>query len=716
MGSLIRRGFRTLGDLFKYVSNFWISFWKETYRGTKEHKKGVTLFLGICLFILIFLAGTMYKFTETPTFCNLCHNMKVYVDSWKTSTHNFVPCAGCHYEPGFFNHLKGKWKDGQVSLVMFITGKGPTMPHAEISDASCLQKGCHRSEDLKEKMVFKNVAFDHGKHLEELRRGKKLRCTTCHAQIVQGAHLTVTETDCFICHFYKAGTLGEEDCLSCAECGACHIQPKGELSVKGISFNHKRYIERGVSCLECHVGHNKGDGHVPENKCLECHNEPNLLATKYTSEFTHRMHVTDHKIECYRCHTEIRHEVGEMPTMAKFTESCNHCHIEQMHRGPKEMYTGIGGIGVTDSPSKMFTIRVDCVGCHKTREESKAALYTTKYSERALAESCVGCHGEGYDEMLFHWKELLVKAENEVNSRIFNAQKKLYEAGKAGLEGQRFKKAQNLINEARYNYTFSLMGKGVHNIEYALKLLNHANNNMEKALTLIEDGYQLKEYKTEYTCTSLCHVGLERRTVPFNEIQFPHDVHMGMDLQCRNCHSPRENHGKTYLKNCAECHHGDGAGKVACGDCHLSVKRLFSGKTGIGVEDLPSIKVDVVECVDCHRSIAEGQKESFKAIRATCIKCHDESYGKMAEDWKSTADELLKRTSSKLKRIKEHIQRLEKRGQHTFAFTKLFGDAEYNISLVGEGKGVHNLEYAAELIEAAKKNLDQIEPMLGKKE
>jgi len=59
---------------------------------------------------------------------------------------------------------------------------------------------------------------------------------------------------------------------------------------------------------------------------------------------------------------------------------------------------------------------------------------------------------------------------------------------------------------------------------------------------------------------------------------------------------------------------------------------------------------------------------------------------------------------------------LEKRGQHTFAFTKLFGDAEYNISLVGEGKGVHNLEYAAELIEAAKKNLDQIEPMLGKKE
>jgi formate-dependent nitrite reductase cytochrome c552 subunit len=364
----------------------------------------------------------------------------------------------------------------------------------------------------------------------------------------------------------------------------------------------------------------------------------------------------------------------------------------------------------------MSTIRVDCVGCHKTQEESKAALYTSRYSERALAESCVGCHGEGYDEMLFHWKKLLVKAENEVNSRIFKVQRKLYEAGKTGLEDQRFKKAQNFINEARHNYTFSLMGKGVHNIEYALKLLNHANNNTEEALALIEEGYQPKMYKTEYTCTGLCHVGLEGRTVPFNEIQFPHEGHMGMDLQCLDCHSPRGKHGKTYFKNCAECHHGEGAGEVACGDCHLDVKRLFYGKTGVGIEDLPSIKADVVECVDCHRSIVEGQKESFKAIKATCIKCHDEeSYGKMAEDWKSTADGLLKRTSSELKRIKEHIQKLEKRGQHTFAFTKLFGDAEYNINLVREGKGVHNLEYSEELIEAAKKSLEQVDPMLSKK-
>jgi len=87
----------------------------------------------------------------------------------------------------------------------------------------------------------------------------------------------------------------------------------------------------------------------------------------------------------------------------------------------------------------------------------------------------------------------------------------------------------------------------------------------------------------------------------------------------------------------------------------------------------------------------------------------------MAENWKATADDLRKSVQPKLKRVRNHIKRLEKRGQHTSAFTKLFGDAEYNVDLVSKGKGVHNLEYAEELIEAAKKNLEQVEPMLTKK-
>jgi hypothetical protein len=377
---------------------------------------------------------------------------------------------------------------------------------------------------------------------------------------------------------------------------------------------------------------------------------------------------------------------------------------------------GTGGIGVADDANKMFLLGVDCTSCHKRGEESKAALYTTKYTEKALANSCVSCHGEGYDEMLFNWKDLLIQAENDVNRRIFNAQKKLYETIKAQrvTDDKRVRRAQNLINESRHNFSFVNLGKGAHNIEYAMRLLNYARNNTEKAMVLIEDGYQPTEHQTEFTCTGLCHVGLKERLVPFNETQFPHADHMAMDLQCLDCHSPRESHGNTFLTNCAGCHHEKGAGEVNCGDCHLSVKRLFYGKTGIGVEDLPSLKADIVECLDCHRNVAGGIEESLTSIKANCIRCHDESYGDIAQRWKITADLLVKMTEPKLKKIREEIQKLERMGRHTFAFTKSFGDAEYNFTLVKKGKGVHNVEYAEELMDSVTLTLDQLEERLTK--
>ena len=687
--------------------------WSHFVSILKKKRKQTIALLSFCV-LLFFAIWGAWRYSETPSFCGLCHNMEIYVNSWKTSSHRNVSCSTCHYEPGFGNHLRAKMTDFQLALAYIITGRGIEKLHHEVKDTSCLQKGCHAKADIRENMIFKNVAFNHPKHLETLRRGKRLRCNTCHDQIVQGAHLKVTEADCFICHFYKAGSGGEEECLSCWECGSCHIQPKGDIPIQGMSFNHKRYIDRGVDCLDCHMGINKGDGHVEENKCIECHEEHELRNTTFTSEFLHQRHVTDRKIECYRCHTEIKHEVGGMPTTAQFMESCEKCHTKQIHLGPREMYRGTGGIGVPDSPGKMYTMKVDCAACHKAQEESKAALYTTKYLERALAESCVRCHGEGHDMMLFHWKGLLVHAGNEVNSRLFNVQRKLYEAERGRLDDSRIKKAQKLINEARHNYTFSLMGKGVHNIEYALKLLNHAINNAEEALALMDEGYRPKEHKTAYTCTGLCHVGLKERLVPFNEIQFSHDSHGKLGLECLECHSPRESHGKTYLRNCDDCHHGARMGMVGCEDCHLSVKRLFSGETGIGVADLPSIKLDVVECSDCHRNVAEGIEESLSSIKATCIECHDESYGAKADQWKSAALSLIEKTEPRLNKIREEIRRLERMGKHTFAYTKSFGDAEYNFNLVKRGKGVHNVEYAEELIDFVNTRLDHLEEKLAK--
>jgi nitrate/TMAO reductase-like tetraheme cytochrome c subunit len=707
-----------LKDFYQYVKAFWIDFFKEAKRGTLTHLKGIKIFLIFCIIAFIILLGVLLRFTESSTFCGLCHQMNAYMESWRASSHHHVACTKCHYEPGFINHLKGKWVDGQVSLAYFISGKTPSKPHAEIGDASCLQKGCHKIENLQRDMVYKNVAFSHGKHLGELRRGMKLRCTTCHAQLVQGAHLTVHEINCFICHYYRAGTRGDEECISCAvgSCTSCHVEPKGDIKVKGWSFNHRKYIAREVVCEKCHNNVVQGDGHVPEGKCVQCHNEPEILSTKYTSQFMHKNHVADHKIECADCHSYIRHEIGPILTFVHSPTVCDKCHNKEIHLGPRELYRGSGGIGVPDSPSLMFTTNVDCVACHRKGEESQAALHTTKYVEKAIGEACVDCHGEGFDDTLKHWKVLLSKAENETNQRIFNVQKVLYDFEKNKGGSREFKKAQNLLNEARHNYSFVLLGKGVHNIEYAFKLLNAANNKTEQSLAVIDKGYKPREFKTQMTCTTLCHVGIEKRMVPFNDIKFSHETHIaGNGLKCSDCHASRENHGKTFQKNCAGCHHGKEIKKVRCEDCHVSVKRLVQGKGGIGVKERPSNKLDVVECIDCHRGVAAKKRDTFDAIKKRCIECHDQSYGEMVVRWKTASEDLLKKVAPKIDRVREEIEKIDRRRGHTFVYRKLFGEAEFNYNLAKNGKGVHNLEYAEELLEFANQRLDEAIKQLAKK-
>lgn len=705
-------------DFYQYVKAFWIDFFKEARRGTQTHLKGIKIFLLFSIVAFMILLGVVLRFTESSTFCGLCHQMNVYMDSWRASSHQHVACTKCHYEPGFLNHLKGKWVDGQVSLAYFISGKRPSRPHAEINDTSCLQKGCHKIEDLQENMVYKNVAFSHGKHLGELRRGMKLRCTTCHAQLVQGAHLTVHEINCFICHYYKAGPRGEEECISCAVggCTSCHVEPKGDIKVKGWSFNHQKYIGRGVVCERCHINVVQGDAHVPEGKCVQCHNEPELLSTKYTSQFMHKNHVTDHKIECADCHSHIRHEIGPILTVVHSPAVCDKCHSKEIHMGPRELYRGSGGMGVPDSPSLMFTTNVDCIACHRKGEESRAALHTTKYVEKAMGEACVDCHGEGFDDTLRYWKTLLSRTENETNQRIFNVQKVLYEFEKNSEGSGDFRKAQNLLNEARHNYSYVLLGKGVHNIEYAFKLLNAANNKTEQALAVIDKSHKPREFQTRMTCTTLCHVGIEKRTVPFNDTKFSHETHVaGNGLKCSDCHSPRENHGKTFQKNCANCHHGKEIKKVKCEDCHISVKRLVQGKGGIGVKERPSNKLDVVECIDCHRGVPLRKKDTFDAIKKRCIECHDQSYGEMLVRWKAASEGLLKKVTPKMEKMREEIGRIELRGGHTFVYRKLFGEAEFNYNLAKKGNGVHNLEYMEELLEFANNRLDEAFKQLAKK-
>src|SRR4030067_2930945 len=151
-------GMNTLFKVFSNVIHFLSARKKEAIYG-----------LLFFLVIVLFLGG--FKYSESPSFCGLCHNMKEYVESWKISSHNKVSCLSCHRKPGILNHLKGKGEDLHLALTYIIIGRGIKKLHYEIDDGNCLQNGCHKRDDLKGDMIFKNVSFPHERHLGELRRG-----------------------------------------------------------------------------------------------------------------------------------------------------------------------------------------------------------------------------------------------------------------------------------------------------------------------------------------------------------------------------------------------------------------------------------------------------------------------------------------------------------------------------------------------------------------
>ncbi len=449
-----------------------------------RRRDGKWLRFGLTLWgwFLVFAAAAVIggagfaEYSMQPDFCRSCHIMEPYYQAWHRSTHKNVPCQDCHFEPGWRNTLKGKFQ-ASAQVAKYVTRTYGTKPHAEIQDASCLRSGCHERR-LLEGMVEWEVAtergypitvhFNHAPHLGEMRRGIELRCVSCHSQIVQGEHLTVTVTSCFLCHF--KGLKHGRDNEVLGGCRSCHGAPEGQIRMELGIFNHQEYLDRRVACLSCHSDSIEGDGKVPKQVCGTCHNKAEHLGRFGDIAFLHLRHVTEHKVECSSCHLDIEHRLSV--TREDRLNSCTACH-EGSHAGPKELYWGVGGRGVPDMPSPMARTQVDCIGCHRHKRFADTDAEVVGQTFAAAAESCSSCHGTKYDGTLEHWKQVM--DEQQKNSdRIYEGA--VGAVAGADLSPSNRRRARILLGDAEHNRKLVMLGHAVHNVNYATALLNAAND------------------------------------------------------------------------------------------------------------------------------------------------------------------------------------------------------------------------------------------------
>ncbi len=417
-------------------------------------------FAGTCgglLFLFVVVSGTAMWYTSRPDFCRSCHIMEPYFVSWQESSHKDVACVKCHFPPGFGEKLWGKTL-GMVQLAKYVTQTEGPRPVAEIPDESCLRSGCHETRLLSGRVQFHGIAFDHQPHLEKLRRGKKLRCTSCHSQIVQGQHMAVTTSTCFLCHF-KEGFFNE----GLGACTRCHEIPETEFDLGGGAiFTHDVAYEKGVDCANCHGDLIRGDGAVPRERCAVCHNRVDDLEKIDDHVFVHQKHVTEHKVDCLDCHLEIEHSLQE-DKLERAAANCNTCHPGHHHE-QVDMLRGMGGKSIPAMRAGMLATRVECRSCHQTREVSTTGTVLW----RASADVCTKCHDAAATERLRAYYEGLESALSPLDAGVEQVRQAL-EAGQ--LDADRATAIRVQLAEMQHDIDFLQTANGVHNIHYASALI-----------------------------------------------------------------------------------------------------------------------------------------------------------------------------------------------------------------------------------------------------
>jgi len=455
---------------------------------------GYVLLLGF--FGAVGMAG-FAEYSMQPEFCQSCHLMEPYYQAWHASAHKNVACTECHFEPGVEGVLYGKFQ-ASSQAIKYITQTYGSKPHAEVRDVSCMREGCHTKRILQGKVKWEvksvtgqpvTINFDHTPHLTEERRGHKLRCVSCHGQIVQGQHLVVTLDTCFLCHF-KGFEHGRNEQVM-GGCKSCHDAPKSEIRLATGVFKHTEYVGRGVTCENCHSDSIKGEGAVSKQVCWTCHNQTSQVARYSETHFLHDTHVTQHKVDCTSCHSQIQHNLtAGAPKMVQTASgshleadsgSCSRCH-EQTHGGPAELFRGTGARGLPDMPSPMFRAQVDCIACHRAKLQSGATAAVVGQTFVAVQESCNYCHGTKYEGVLDVWKDVIKK--EVIRAEVAYAETKAA-VDKAGLQGTDLLKANRLLDDADHNIQFVKLGRGVHNVNYSTAALNVAIDSCNEVKRLI---------------------------------------------------------------------------------------------------------------------------------------------------------------------------------------------------------------------------------------
>lgn len=450
----------------------------------------------ILILAVVFIAFSVVaiEMTSRASFCNNCHIMESYYDSWVADTHSDVQCVECHIPPGAQNFVSAKL-NGLGQVVDDWLNRTSTKPSADVSSFACLREGCHLMEELaqpkNEELPF---FFNHQKHLGRTYLGVTIQCTTCHSHVKGSKHFEVNTNVCITCHLHtpedasprtqlvalaadhpsmtsggagaSSANLDPAALVAPRNCQACHEPPAEPFEYQGLQVDHSEYVSFGANCESCHRNVTASFQSVSDAQCLQCH----IYGMDYAGETDelHRIHTAgSQKVECFNCHGMTAHG-PDAATMMLDQFDCQNCHLDQ-HALQRSAYL-TNGHTKPDRPiiNPMFMAHVDCNGCHIKPRAVEARPGTTAMVAAAVPEACDKCHRPGLGEMQINlWQKTTREMYDDVMAML-PTEADPWATGRPNAE-QAIQQATQLLDQVRLDGSW-----GVHNPRYTQQLIGEA--------------------------------------------------------------------------------------------------------------------------------------------------------------------------------------------------------------------------------------------------
>lgn len=209
--------------------------------------------------------------------------------------------------------------------------------------------------------------------------------------------------------------------------------------------------------------------------------------------------------------------------------------------------------------------------------------------------------------------------------------------------------------------------------------------------------------------------GFDERDV--DTVEEYHKVHIaGQKAHCLDCHRAVKHE---LIEADAQVANADFVQPVRndCQHCHPNHHEeqveMLMGLGGEGpVQSMPNAMFGSrLNCRGCHTQAGNDFKGDslITATKNTCVTCHNQDYEKLFEQWISEIANYQKEAQQALDRVDERIRILRAANQEPAAdILEKVEHARANIRFVSTANGVHNKNYAMQLLDLSIRDMDNV--------